>query len=157
MGPGDNPTSQDLENAEELGVLIAKEGWVLLTGGRKEGVMNAASKGAQEAGGLVVGVLHTPDLSGMSEYVDIPIVTGMGGARNNINVLSSDVVIACGMQAGTASEIALAIKAGKQVILLADDEEGKVFFRRLGGEGISIVNAPKEAIDVCQSILTNKI
>ena len=153
MGPGDNPTQGDLINAEELGSMIAKEGWVLLTGGRREGVMDRASKGAQEAGGLVVGVLHTSDHSGMSEHVDIPIVTGMGGARNNINVLSSDVVIACGMQAGTASEVALAIKAGKQVILLTDDEEGKAFFQRLGGNLVVFVNSPEVAVDCVREVL----
>jgi len=153
MGPGNDPTQEDLKNAEKLGRLIAEEGWVLLTGGRQEGVMDAASKGAQEAGGLVIGVLHTADHSGMSEYVDIPIVTGMGGARNNINVLSSDVVIACGMQAGTASEVALAIKAGKQVILLADNEKGKEFFQRLGGNLVVFVNSPEVAVNCVREVL----
>jgi len=73
--------------------------------------------------------LPTGDSSAASYAVDIPIVTDMGSARNNINVLSSDVIIACGMGPGTASEIALAVKNGRKVILLNDMEESKVFLQ----------------------------
>src|SRR6266850_1082239 len=118
MGPGQSASKDAIAAAFELGRLIALEGWVLLTGGRNAGVMDAACKGAREAGGLTIGILPTTDTNEMSEAVDIPILTGMGQARNNINVLSSRVIFACGMGAGTASEIALAIKAGKTVILL---------------------------------------
>src|SRR4028119_1144630 len=108
MGPGEQATATDLQNAYELGKLIAQQGWVLLTGGRNVGVMDAANTGAKAANGLTVGILPTADPSGISKAIDIPIFTDMGNARNNINVLSSDVVIACGMGAGTASEVALA-------------------------------------------------
>lgn len=104
--------------AFNLGALIAKEGWILLNGGRKTGVMAASSKGAKGAGGLVVGILpdHTPEHA--SEDVTVPICTGMGQARNVINVLSSDVVVACPGGAGTLSEIALSIKFAKPLVLL---------------------------------------
>jgi len=62
-------------------------------------------------------------------------------ARNNINVLSSDVVIACGMGAGTASEIALALKGNKKVILLNDNEESKCFFKTLSPQNVYIVDS----------------
>jgi uncharacterized protein (TIGR00725 family) len=55
------------------------------------------SKGAREAKGLTIGILPTKDRASISEAVDIPIITDMGSARNNINVLSSDAVIACGV------------------------------------------------------------
>jgi len=55
----------------------------------------------------------------------------MGSARNNINVLSSDVVIACGMGVGTVSEVALALKANKPVVLLTDHQESQLFFKSL--------------------------
>ena len=55
------------------------------------------SKGARVAKGLTIGILPTKDRAFISEAVDIPIITDMGSARNNINVLSSDVVIACGV------------------------------------------------------------
>src|SRR5947209_20460947 len=128
MGPGASASADEVRAAYALGQLIARAGWVLVTGGRATGVMDAACKGAQAEGGLTVGILPTDDARDMSAAVEIPIITGTGQARNNINVLSSVVVFACGMGAGTAAEIALAIKAGKQVILLCDDEAARTFF-----------------------------
>ena len=155
MGPGANAEAIDLENAYELGKLIAQEGWVLLTGGRNQGVMDAASKGAKAANGLTIGILPTSDNSTVSEAVDIAIFTDMGNARNNINVLSSDVVIACGMGAGTASEIALALKVNKKVVLLNDDEDSKSFFVNLSKDRVFIVETPMSAIETARSIIGN--
>jgi hypothetical protein len=101
--------------------MVAERGWVLLTGGRATGVMDAASRGAREAGGLVIGVLPDADIVGASEHLDVAIRTGMGDARNVINVLSSDVVIALPGGVGTLSEVALALAAGKAVIVLGWD------------------------------------
>ncbi|MFE1746330.1 TIGR00725 family protein [Coleofasciculus sp. H7-2] len=154
MGPGVNATETDLENAYELGQLIAQEGWVLLTGGRNAGVMDAASKGAKAVNGLTIGILPTNDTSAVSDAVDIAIVTDMGNGRNNINVLSSDVVIACGMGAGTASEIALALKNYKKVILLTNHSESKVFFQSLSENHILIANTPAAAIEIVRKALT---
>ncbi len=128
MGPGAGAKATELAYAYELGLLIGQQGWVLLTGGRNMGVMDAASLGAKAANGLTIGILPTDDTTAISSSVDIAIITDMGNARNNINVLSSDVVIACGMGAGTASEIALALKQNRKVILLNDNEESKCFF-----------------------------
>ena len=100
MGVG-SATSEELQLAYDLGKAIAEQNWVLLTGGRKAGVMDAASRGAKAQNGLVVGILPNNTISAMSDAVDIAIVTDMGNARNNINVLSSNVVIACGMGLGT--------------------------------------------------------
>jgi len=155
MGPGDSATSTDLENAYQLGQLIAEAGWILLTGGRNVGVMDAANKGAKSANGLTVGILPGKDTRGISEAVDIAIVTDMGNARNNINVLSSDVIIACGMGAGTASEIALALKANKQVILLNDSAESKLFFKGLAQFNIFVVNNAVEAMNQAREILVD--
>lgn len=146
MGPGNGATAVDLDNAYQLGELIAKEGWVLLTGGRKAGVMDAASRGAKAAGGLTVGILPDRDRQGISEAVDIAIATDSGNGRNNINVLSSDVVVACGMGLGTASEVALALKNGKTVVLLNDDSESYNFWLRLAPERVTIAYCPEEAI-----------
>lgn len=155
MGPGANALETDLQNAYELGQLIAQEGWVLLTGGRNAGVMDAANKGAKAANGLTVGILPNNDTNNISEAVDIAIVTDMGNARNNINVLSSNVVIACGMGAGTASEVALALKGNKQVILLTDSEESKLFFRSLSSDNIFIAKTAKAAIEIAKELLTH--
>src|SRR5687768_6959213 len=119
MGPGDRASEHDIAWAETLGKRIGENGWVLLSGGRDAGVMDAVSLDAQAEGGLVIGVLPASDTDAVSEGVDVAIVTGMGSARNFINVLSSDVVVACGTtEAGTLSEIALALKANKHVVLL---------------------------------------
>lgn len=123
MGPGNNASPKELQLATELGKLIANEGWILLTGGRNVGVMNAASKGAREADGLTLGILPFKDKSGASKHVDIAVCTGMDSARNNINILTSDVVVACGRGAGTTSEIMLALKAGKPLVLLAPSKK----------------------------------
>src|SRR5690606_22122752 len=106
----------------ELGKAIAAEGWVVLTGGRGFGIMESAMKGAHEANGLTIGVLPYDDTQNASDAADINIITGMGSARNVINVLSSHILVVIGMAAGTASEVALAIKANKKIILLRQDE-----------------------------------
>lgn len=145
MGPGE-ATETVAETARQLGAAIAKQGWTLLTGGRRAGVMNAASRGASKAGGLVVGVLPGSDRAGMSPHVDIPICTGVGSARNNINVLSSDVVIACGVGMGTLSEILLAAKAGKHVILLHQTPSSKTLLEEFESDFLHFVSSVDEAI-----------
>lgn len=153
MGPGEDASESDREQAYQLGRAIAQEGWSLLTGGRNQGVMDAASRGAKEAGGLTIGVLPSADRGGMSQFVDVPIVTGIGEARNNINVLSSDVVIACGMGPGTASEVALALKGKRNVILLGVGDQAARFFAELDPEKIHIATSTEHAIDTARRLL----
>ena len=78
--------------------------------------MEAASRGAAQAGGTVVGVLPGFDRGGANRWVQIPVVTGMDQARNVILVRSCDAVIAVGGRYGTLSEIALALKLGRPVV-----------------------------------------
>ncbi|WP_224088545.1 TIGR00725 family protein [Nostoc sp. MS1] len=153
MGAGEGATANDCENAYKLGELIAQAGWILLTGGRNVGVMEVASQGAKSANGLTIGILPGNQADGVSEAVDIAIITDMGNARNNINVLSSHVVIACGMGAGTASEISLAVKANKATILLNNDTQTQAFFRKLSPENLYIVESVEEAITTVKAIL----
>ncbi|MGD2181979.1 TIGR00725 family protein [Lusitaniella coriacea] len=157
MGPGDSATTADLENAYALGQHIATKGWVLLTGGRSAGVMEAVSQGAKAAGGLTIGILPSADTEGISEAVDIAILSDLGNARNNINVLSSHVVIACGMGLGTASEVALALKNSKSVILLSDDKESQNFFRNLAPNQVYFATNPEIAIQEVAQILDAEI
>ncbi len=132
MGAGDAATPGDMALAEELGERIAREGWVLLNGGRREGIMGAASRGAKRVeGSLTIGVLPGSSRQGASADLDVAIVTGMGSARNNINALSCDVIIACGCGGpGTFSEVALAVKAGTPVVLLGSDPTLVALFER---------------------------
>lgn len=153
MGPGAGASEDVLRAAYELGALVAREGFVLLTGGRASGVMEAASRGAREAGGLVVGVLPGDDASDASASVDVAIVTGAGQARNNVNVLTSRAVVACGMGAGTASEVALALKAQRPVVLLHAGREAELFFKQLGGEMVSIAESPRHALELVRGLL----
>lgn len=139
-----------LEKARELGERIAREGWVLLNGGRNAGVMAASAKGAREAGGLVVGVLPDDHPGQASPHVTIPILTGMGSARNWINVLSSHVVVACPGGPGTLSEIALALKAGRRVILMDFDTRG-IFERYETAGMLQRVDTPRAVIQAIQA------
>ena len=151
MGKGEGASTADMDVAFRLGALIAKEGWVVLSGGRNVGVMEEVNRGAHSENGLTLGLSPEKDASGMSDAVDIVVVTDMGGARNNINVLSSAVVIACGDGgAGTASEIALALKAKKPVVLLNPRPEAESFFKKIGT--VSVVHTPDEAINVVKTL-----
>lgn len=152
MGGGESTSEYVCAQARRLGELIAEQGWVLLTGGRNVGVMQAASHGAHAAGGLTVGVLPDDHDGRMSEYVDIPILTGMGNARNVINILSSAVVIALPGGAGTLAEIALALKSRKPVILL-NVEVGELIWASAQPGQMHEVNTPQEAIDLARLIL----
>jgi len=153
MGPGEAASEDDLSNARRLGELIARQGWVLLTGGRDAGVMRAANAGAKRVpGSLTVGILPGDSHGAAAPDVDVVIVTDMGNARNNINVLSSDVVVACGVGgAGTVSEVALAIKAGRPVILLSAGELAASFFKSLGGDGFRLAASPDEVVDLIKA------
>ena len=131
--------------AYTLGRLIAENGWVLLNGGRNAGVMAASSQGAADHGGLTVGILPDADTSQAARHIQIPICTGMGSARNTINVLSSDIVVACTGSAGTISEIALALKHGKTVITL-DFDTGHLFSRYQESGRLIAATTPEEVI-----------
>ncbi|HMI64731.1 MAG TPA: hypothetical protein VK517_01760, partial [Cyclobacteriaceae bacterium] len=146
MGPGENATPDENELAHNLGGAIAKQGWITLTGGRAFGVMDAALKGAAEEGGFTIGVVPGDSEKGSSPHASIKVITGMGGARNSINVLSSHVIVVCGMSAGTASEVALAIKADKRIILLNLDEISIQFFKKVGTYKITLAKTVEETI-----------
>lgn len=153
MGPGESAGDGVTGSALELGRRIAEEGWVVLSGGMGTGVMEAVSRGAAEAGGLTVGILPGVDESGSSGYLDVAIKTGMGSGRNNINVLSSDLIIVCGMSTGTASEVALALKAERPVVLLGADEKTANFFNQLGAGRVQTARNAEDAVRLAKRIL----
>ncbi len=142
--------------ARELGRLIAERGWVLLNGGRACGVMAASAAGAHEAGGLTIGVLPDEDTDRLAGDIDIPILTGMGDARNVINVLSSRVVIALAGGAGTISEVAHALKLGRPVITLGLDL-GELFAGYRASGRLVSASSPGQAVELVSRFLAEEL
>ena len=101
--------------AEEIGRLLADAGAILVCGGLG-GVMDAAARGCEAAGGTSVGILPGDDRSSGSPHLTVRIATGLGEARNAIVARAADAVIAVGGEFGTLSEIAFALKMGRPVI-----------------------------------------
>ncbi|MBN1297638.1 TIGR00725 family protein [bacterium] len=122
--------------AYRTGWLLGSRGVTVITGG-KQGVMEAASRGAKEAGGLTVGILPGRDDRDANAYLDIAIPTGLGDARNAVIACAADTVIAIAGGYGTLSEIGLALKMGKTVIGIATWDLSK---------GIIAVTSPEEAV-----------
>jgi uncharacterized protein (TIGR00725 family) len=131
IGPGDEP----IVAAAEVGRLLAERGAVLVCGGLG-GVMEAACRGAKEAGGLTVGILPGSDRAEANPFVDVVVPTGLGEARNALVVGAAEVVVAIGGGYGTLSEVALALKAGKRVIGLGTWEI----------EGVTAAEGPEAAV-----------
>ncbi len=131
--------------AYELGKRIAENGWVLLNGGRPHGVMEASARGARDGGGLSVGILYGEDRDDAAAGLDLVIPTGMGAARNIINVFASDVVVACRGSGGTLSEIALALRFDRPVVLL-DFDPGEMFLSSAGRGSWVLAATPAEAV-----------
>ncbi|MFC2058190.1 TIGR00725 family protein [Chloroflexota bacterium] len=140
---GGQCSKQEARLAEEVGAEIAGRGAVLVCGGLG-GVMTAACKGARSAGGMTVGILPKNKRNDANPYVDFPIVTGIGEARNVIVVNSSHAVIAVDGKFGTLSEIAYALRNKIPVIGLdtwALSKKGKA------DKSIIIARDAKDAVD----------
>jgi len=107
---GDSSCSpEEAKLAETVGELLAQQSVTIVCGGLG-GVMEAVCRGAKSKGGLTVGILPGQDSSMANLWVDIPVVTGTGEARNVAVVKSAQAVIAIGGSYGTLSEIAYALK-----------------------------------------------
>ena len=130
-GPNE-PSDHEIVLAEQVGRSLAEAGCTLVCGGRG-GVMAAACRGAKTAGGVTIGILPGYDASEANEWVDHPIPTGLGHARNAVVVAAGDAVIAIGGGFGTLSEIGLALKMGKRVINLGSWDLDHARVTRLTG------------------------
>jgi hypothetical protein len=122
---GGRCSAEESALAEAVGRGLAEAGAALICGGLG-GVMEAACRGARAAGGLTIGVLPGVSAGDANPYVDIPLVTGLGEARNLLIVRTAAAVIAVGGEYGTLSEIAFALKLGRPVIGLNTWELSKV-------------------------------
>ena len=130
-------SANDASAAEAVGRGIAEAGAVLITGGRT-GVMEAACRGAHEAGGITVGFLPGAQAEEANPWVTVPIATGMGQGRNILVARSADAVIAVAGGWGTLSEIALARKLEVPVVLLRPTHAA--------GLGLPVAGTPEEAV-----------
>src|SRR5256885_8078324 len=102
--------------AEDVGRLIAERKGIIVTGGLS-GVMEAVSRGAKSAGGLVIGILPGFDKRDANDFVDIAITTGMGWMRNTLTVRAADAVIMISGGIGTLNELTVAYELKPTVIL----------------------------------------
>jgi len=114
VGPGE-ASDHEQATAEAVGEAIARAGAVLVCGGLS-GVMEAACRGAAQAGGTTVGLLPGGDRSAGNRWLTVAIPTGLGELRNGLLVRAADALIAVGGAYGTLSEVALALKAGVPVL-----------------------------------------
>jgi len=139
-----------LKLAEEVGSEIARRGAAVVCGGMT-GVMEAVCRGARKEGGLTIGIIPSDKKSDANQFVQIPIVTGMGMGRNVMLVKTADAIIAVGGEFGTLSEIAHALNIGKRVIGLRTWKLEKAHSRSI--PNLVEVNTPREAVDLAlQSI-----
>ena len=114
IGPG-QADGEVLEAAEAVGRELARRGATVVCGGRG-GAMEAACRGAREAGGTTVGILPGDSRSEANPWVSVAIATGLGELRNGLVVRAGDAVVAVGGEFGTLSEIGFALKLGRPVV-----------------------------------------
>jgi uncharacterized protein (TIGR00725 family) len=143
IGGGDC-TAAEQALAEEVGRLLAAEGATLVCGGMG-GVMEAAARGAKEAGGTTIGILPGHDRTQGNRYLDYVVTTGIGHARNLAVVSSGDVVVAIGGGYGTLSEIGLAAKIGRTVVILGS-------WQLEGGESTDDIQYASSALEAVRLV-----
>ena len=145
---GGQCTKEEAKVAEEVGRELARHGAILVCGGLG-GVMEAACRGASAEGGITIGILPGDNRRAANPYVQIPIATGMGYARNIAVVKSAQAVIAIGGSYGTLSEIAYALQYGIPVIGL-----NTWSLSRNGQQDSSIILAqkPEDAVSLALSL-----
>jgi uncharacterized protein (TIGR00725 family) len=136
VGSGE-ATGEQYEQAREIGRLIAKRDGIVVCGGLS-GVMEAAARGATEAGGVAIGILPDEDRRRQNEYLSYSVTTGVGQARNLAVVCSGDVVVSVGGGYGTLSELGLAKKVGRPVVVLDGWDLG---------EHVGVAGSPEAAVE----------
>lgn len=153
-------TEETLRLAYQVGWEVARSGAVLVTGGLG-GVMEASSRGAKEAGGLVVGIIPHEDAYHANEHCDVVVATGIGWARNFATAYTADAIIIVGGGAGTAIEALIAYFKGKPIIALkgsggyADEAAGRYLDDRKIVRVLA-AGTPREAVALALKKLKEK-
>lgn len=148
VGPGD-ANEREMQLACGVGRLLAVGGAVVVTGGLG-GVMQGACEGAALAHGTSIGLLPGNDRRDANPHVSIAVATGLGQGRNLLVVQTADAVVAIGRSPGTLSEIALAGRLGKPVVLLASYDPDLV-------RGCLTAGSPKEAADLALRLIATHV
>lgn len=143
---GSTVSTEVYQTAREVGRSVAEAGALLITGGLG-GVMEAASQGAKEKGGTVIGILPGLSHQDANPYVNIPIVTGLGDGRNMLIVQTAQAVIALPGEYGTLSEIALALKIGRPVVSLESWEISSDILK---------AQTPREAVEKAMKMIDSR-
>jgi uncharacterized protein (TIGR00725 family) len=142
VGPGD-ADAEVAATAEAVGRELAGRGAVVVCGGLG-GAMEAACRGAKQAGGTTVGILPGGDRREANDHVDVALATGLGEGRNALVVRAADALVAVGGGFGTLSEIALALRAGKAVVGI---DTWELASRGEPVDAIERVTTPEEAAE----------
>ena len=149
---GSECSSQEAEMAETVGRELARQGAILICGGLG-GVMEAACKGASAEGGITIGILPGDSHQTANPYIQVPIATGMGYARNIAVVKSAQAVIAIGGSYGTLSEISHALQSNIPVIGL---NTWSLSRNSRPDNSIILAQNPTEAVDRALNLATEK-
>ncbi|MFB6154194.1 MAG: TIGR00725 family protein [Halodesulfurarchaeum sp.] len=139
---GSSLTDTEYDVAEELGRTLGDRGHDVVCGGLN-GVMEAVAAGMADTDGRAIGILPGPDMEQANRYIDVPIATGLGNARNVLVVLNGDAAIAVDGGTGTLSEIAHALDVGRPVAGLGTHNI----------EGVRAVDSPEEAVTYVESAI----
>ncbi len=153
--PEDRPSAEALRAAEMVGANIAGAGAILITGGLS-GVMEAASRGAKRANGLVIGMLPGFKKDDANRYVDVALTTGMGWMRNTLVVRAADAVIMISGGIGTLNELTIAYQDKPTVVLegtggwsdrIREIAYGGTHLDESGSATLHFAATPEEAVD----------
>jgi len=142
---GRQATPAQLAAAKDMGKHLARMGLTLICGGR-QGIMEAACRGAAEEGGLSIGLLPDADPARANPHVSVPIATGIGIARNALLTRAALCLVAVGGGYGTISEMAFGLQFGKQVFVLEDGPHL---------DGVHRCTDPDQAADAVARVVLN--
>lgn len=157
---GEEITAAAIEAAEQLGRRVADLGAVVISGGRG-GIMEAASRGAYRAGGVVVGLLPGFDRSDANAFLTLPLCTGMGAVRNHLTIAASDVVVMIAGSTGTLNEATIAYGQKPLIVVTGtggwSDRLREMLYRGLhfdqrGSATVSFVPSAEEAVELAVSL-----